>query len=155
MLLHLWANYYFISLFDTIWDMITTSACCNKANETNCASAKSKMQNVINKRCQTKPISHEESLVRKRRSKSVSCNSKVMFLQTSKQVSSDNDATEVGILGHLVTFQTFWDIMGQFRSLERLDRFLGHFRPFSSIISSLKRKRYGRMDGRTDGQTLL
>ena len=78
-----------------------------------------------------------------------------MFLQTSKQVSSDNDATEVDILGHLVTFQTFWDIMEQFGSLERTDRFLGHFRPFSSIISSLKRKRYGRMDGRTDGQTLL
>ena len=49
-----------------------------------------------------------------------------------KQVRSDNDASEVDILGHfgifLGHFGTFWDIMGQFGRL--YDEF-GAFRPFS------------------------
>ena len=63
-----------------------------------------------------------------------------------KQVRSDNDASEVDILGH---FRTFWDNLEDFMtSPEQLDRFPSHFRPFSPIIGSLT-------DGPTDGQTLL
>ena len=65
----------------------------------------------------------------------------------NKQVRLDNDASEVGILGH---FGTFWDNLGHFgtfwdnsedflTSLDHLDGFPSHFRPFSSIIGSLKK----------------
>ena len=68
----------------------------------------------------------------------------------NKQVRSDNDASEVGILGH------FWDILGHFgtirknSSLDHLDCFPSHFRPFSSIISSFQKTRDGPKDRRTD-----
>ena len=85
-----------------------------------------------------------------------------------KQVRSDNDASEVGILGH---FGTFWDNLGHFCTFwdnsedfltnwERSDCFPSHFRLFSPIISLLKKRvpdgpTDQRTDGRTDGQTLL
>ena len=80
----------------------------------------------------------------------------------SKQVHSDNNASEVDILGH---FGTFWDILGHLgtfwdnsedflTSLDHFDYFPSHFRPFSSIIGSFKKTREGRTDRRTDGQTL-
>ena len=83
--------------------------------------------------------------------------------ERNKQVHLDNDVSEVDILEH---FGTFWDILGHFgalrdklkdftTSLEHLDRFPSHFRPFSPIIGSLKKTRYGRTDGPTDGPTLL
>ena len=64
-----------------------------------------------------------------------------------KQVHSDSDVSEVDILGH---FGTFLDIQRHFgtlrdnledftTSLEHLARFPSHFRPFSPIISSLKK----------------
>ena len=62
-----------------------------------------------------------------------------------EQVRSDNDASEVDILGY---FGTFWDIMGQFGRL--YDEFRA-FRPFSPTIGSLRKTSYGRTDGRTDG----
>ena len=58
----------------------------------------------------------------------------------------NNDASGLDILGH---FGTYWDNLKDFAtSLEHLDCFPGHFRPFSSIIGSLKKKRVP--DGRTD-----
>ena len=49
--------------------------------------------------------------------------------ERKKQVRSDN---EVDILGH---FGTLWDnLEDSTTSLEHLDRFPCHFRPFSSII---------------------
>ena len=67
----------------------------------------------------------------------------------------------MGILGH---FGTTWDILGHLRtfwdnsedfwtSLDHLDCFPSHFRPFSSIIDSFKTTRDGRTDPRTDGRT--
>ena len=58
-------------------------------------------------------------------------------------------------------FGTFWDILGHIRtvsdnsddfltSLGHLDFFPTHFRPFSPIIGSLKKKRYRRTDGPTN-----
>ena len=68
-----------------------------------------------------------------------------------KQVRSDNDASEVDISGHLGHLGTFWDNSENFlKSLEHLDCFPSHFRPFSFIISSLKKMRDGRTDGRMD-----
>ena len=56
--------------------------------------------------------------------------------------------SEVDILGHL---GTFWDNSEDFfTSLEHLDGFPSHCRPFSPIIGSLYKTRYGRTDGRTD-----
>ena len=71
-------------------------------------------------------------------------------------------------------FGTFWDIEGHLEtlwdnsediltSLEHLDCFPSHFRPFSPVIGSLKKTRDrptdrqtdGPRDGGTDGQTLL
>ena len=73
-----------------------------------------------------------------------------------KQVHSDNDVSEVDILGHL---GTFWDVLGQFGRL--FDEF-GPIRLFSLSFPSIfihyrliykKRVTDGRTDGRTDGQT--
>ena len=79
-----------------------------------------------------------------------------MSLKILKQVRSDNDASELEILGHL---GTFFDILGHIETIRKtcrrvfkpLDCFPSHFRPFSPIIGSLKKTR----SGRTDGQTLL
>ena len=68
-----------------------------------------------------------------------------------KQVHSYNDASD-DILGH---FGTSWDTLGHFGtigktfgvwSLEHLDCFPSHFRPFSPGISSFKEPRDGRTD---------
>ena len=68
-----------------------------------------------------------------------------------EQVRSDNDASFLDTLGHS---GTFWDDLEDFlTSLEHLDCFPSHFRPFSPIIGSLKTKRI--TDGPTDGRTLL
>ena len=68
-----------------------------------------------------------------------------------KQVHSENNASEVDILGHL---GTFWDNSEAFlTSLEHLDCFPSHFRPFSPIIGSLKKMRDGRTDRRTKERT--
>ena len=45
-----------------------------------------------------------------------------------KQVRSDNDASEVDIMGH---FETFWDISGHFVTLRKTRYEFGAFRPFS------------------------
>ena len=67
-----------------------------------------------------------------------------------EQVRSDNDASELDILGHL---GTLCDNSEDFlTSSEHLDCFPCHFRPFSPIIGSLKKKNLGRMDGRTNGR---
>ena len=56
----------------------------------------------------------------------------LILLKPLKQVRSDNDASEVGILGQL---GTFWDNSEDFlTSLDLLDGFPSHFRPFSPII---------------------
>ena len=51
----------------------------------------------------------------------------------------------------------FWDILGKFgrllTSLDHLDCFHSHFRPFSSMIGSFKKSRDGPMDRRTHGRT--
>ena len=39
-----------------------------------------------------------------------------------KQVRSDNDASEVGILGHFGTFGTTWDILGHFGTIRKTFR---------------------------------
>ena len=58
------------------------------------------------------------------------------------------------------TFRTFGDIWGHFEifwdiltSLEHLNCFPSHFRPFSPIIGSLKKRTDGPTDRRTDGPT--
>ena len=66
-----------------------------------------------------------------------------MIFMKKIQVLSDNDASEVDILGHL---GTFWDILGHFGS--HFDEF-GAFRLFSQSFPTIF------VDGRTDGQTLL
>ena len=64
-----------------------------------------------------------------------------------KQVHSENDASEVDILGH---FGIFWDNSETFlTSLEHLDCLPSHFRPFVPVIGPLK-KTDDRTDGRTD-----
>ena len=56
-------------------------------------------------------------------------------------------------IGH---FGTFWDNLEDFAtSLEHLDCFPRHFRPFFPIIGLLKKMRSGRKEGPTDGPTLL
>ena len=52
-------------------------------------------------------------------------------------------------------FEIFWDNSEDFlTSLDHLDCFPSHFRPFSSIIGSFKNPRTkGPTDGRTDGRT--
>ena len=77
--------------------------------------------------------------------------------KTVEQVHSDNDASEVDILGHL---GTFWDILGQLGSL--FDKF-GASRLFSQSFPTVfshnrlieKKTCDGRTNGPTDGQTLL
>ena len=39
-----------------------------------------------------------------------------LLAKTKEQVRSDNDASEVGILGH---FGTFWDILGYFGTIRK------------------------------------
>ena len=51
-----------------------------------------------------------------------------------KQVHSDNNASEVGILGHLEHFGTFWNILGQF---ERLSDKFGPFGRFSQSFPTI------------------
>ena len=66
------------------------------------------------------------------------------FIFLEEQVHSDNDVSEVDILGH---FGTFWYNSEDFlTSLDHLDCFPSHFRPFSSIISSFKKTRDGPTD---------
>ena len=55
-------------------------------------------------------------------------------MTSKKQVRSDNDASEVGILGHFGTFWTLWDILGRFG--RRLDEF-GAFRLFSQSFPTI------------------
>ena len=63
-----------------------------------------------------------------------------------EQVRSDNDASELEILGY---FETFWDKSEDFlTSLDHWDCFPSHFRPFSPIIGSLREKK--TRDGPTD-----
>ena len=65
----------------------------------------------------------------------------------NKQVNSDNDASEVDILGHLRTSWVIWDNSEiLLMSLEHSDSFPMHFRPFSA---------HWEIRRRTDGQTLL
>ena len=67
----------------------------------------------------------------------------------------------MGILGHFLTFSDILRHFGTFRdnsediltSWEHLHCFPSHFRPFSPVIGSLKKTRYGPTDGRTDGPT--
>ena len=67
----------------------------------------------------------------------------------TKQVHSDNDASEVDILGHLAQFGKHVDEFGAFR-------LSSHFRLFSPVIGSLRKKtRDGPKNPRTDGQTFL
>ena len=69
-------------------------------------------------------------------------------VNTIKQVHSDNDASEVDILGHL---GASWDILGHFGILfdEFGVCFPMHFRPFSHLVWKKKNAL------RTDGQNLL
>ena len=60
-----------------------------------------------------------------------------------KQVHSDNVASKVDILGQ---FGRHFDEFGPFGLFPPPS----HFRPFSSIIGSFKKKRDEPMDGRTD-----
>ena len=80
-----------------------------------------------------------------------------------QQVRSDDDASEVGILGHIGTtwgilghfgtFWAFWDILGQFGRL--FDEF-GPFRLFSDHFHPLSANLKKRVtDPQTHGKTLL
>ena len=52
---------------------------------------------------------------------------------SKKQVRSDNDASEVGILGH---FGTFWDILGQLgRLFDEFGAFRLFYQSFPTIFS--------------------
>ena len=88
----------------------------------------------------------------KERKKKTPRSKKVKKYQRKKeQVRSENDASE----------WTFWDILGHlqthrdnseyfFTSLEHLDCFPSHFRPFSPIIGLFRKTRSGATDPQTD-----
>ena len=65
-----------------------------------------------------------------------------------EQVHSDNDASELDILGQ------FGRLFDEFEALGEMDDcFPSHFQPFSLIIGSLKKTRYGPTDRHTHGLT--
>ena len=71
-----------------------------------------------------------------------------MYIHFSVNKSVQTNASEFDILGHFGTFRD--DSEDILTSLEYLDCFPSHFRPFSSIIGSFKKTRDGPTDGRTD-----
>ena len=79
---------------------------------------------------------------------SASCYNDTARIAERKNKSSDNDASEMDILGH---FETYWD--NSKNCLKHIDCFPSHFRPFYPVLGSFKRTRSGATDQRTHGPT--